>query len=566
MPKYCLGVLVVLLLGMAVSCHAEKWAIVVGINEYQDAGISDLECAVQDAQMIYEVLTEAPEGFASENVILLSDSQTDPLYKPTRSRLFSYLTTWFAEPVVGDTVLFYFAGHGTDSQGRSFLLPSDATLTNPAVTGIPLETVKEYLRQCKATKRVMIVDTCHSGAGRDVDVMGSATAQALFEDAEGLVTLASCKQDERSYEWKEQGHGAFSYFLAEGLGGAADADDDGVVLASELNRYVWHKTRKWAAGRGLQQHPKYVSAVQGDIMLVRVPPRGPQRPPTPQPQPVPSVKPWERPGSRGGEELTGPDGGKFVWVPGGRFRMGSTREDVQYQIKEFGDFGVTASHQADELYAHYVDLDGFWIGKCEVTNAQYATFLNESDNKDMTKWLDMVSPYCEIELASDGYRANPGWEHHPVVGVSWYGAKAYCDHYGLNLPTEAQWEYAARGPESLRYPWGKEWDSNKCCNANNRGEKSRMFAVGSIGDDVSWCGVLDMAGNVSEWTADWYEETYYRRAAPRNPPGPRSGLQKVVRGGTYCNVGSNCNASNRSCREPGFMGFPLGFRVSASCR
>lgn len=269
-----IAALIISLTMLASVAHGEKWAIIVGINDYEDPGLPDLRYGVQDAKLVHKVLTQAPDGFGPGNVILLTDDQPDVLRRPTRSGIIRFLTTWFAEPVAGDTILFYFAGHGAESQGQSFLLPSDATLANPGLTGLQLEMVKECLRQCKAEKKVLVVDSCHSGAGRDVGVMGATTAQTLFEKAKGLVTLASCGQEERSYEWDEKGQGAFSYFLAEGLLGAADRDGDRSVVTGELNWYVWDQTRKWAARRGFKQHPKYVSAVQGDITLAGVSPGG----------------------------------------------------------------------------------------------------------------------------------------------------------------------------------------------------------------------------------------------------------------------------------------------------
>ena len=519
--RYWSAIAIALMLGMVGLAHGEKWAIIVGINEYQDPGIPDLKYAVADAQLVHRALTEAPDGFGATNVILLTDGQADPLRRPTRSGIIRFLSTWFAEPAPEDTVLFYFAGHGVERQGQSFLLPSDATFANPGLTGLQLATVKEILRQCKARKKLLIVDSCHSGAGRSAGGMGAATAKALFEASAGLVTLASCEQKENSYEWVEKGQGAFSYFLAEGLTGGADADGDGCIVASELNRYVWDRTRKWAAGRGFQQHPKYISAVQGDIMLVRVPPGGPQPPPVvtptprpPTPQPVPSGKPWERPGSQVGQEIAGPHGGKLVWVPGGRFRMGSN------------DGG------SNEQPVREVELDGFWIGKTEVTVGQWRSVMGS------------------VPLG------NTYGDSHPVVSVSWSECQQFCTKIGLSLPTEAQWEYAACGPESRRYPWGNEWDKSKCCNSDNTGKDGRTFPVGSLGQDASWCGALDMAGNVWEWCADWYQEDYYKSAPSRNPTGPTSGRYRVLRGGSWLYA----NPWDFRCACRGWDGYGPGYR------
>lgn len=219
------------------------------------------------------------------------------------------------------------------------------------------------------------------------------------------------------------------------------------------------------------------------------------------PQPIPDDRPWEKAGTEVGEEIVGPDGGVYVWVPPGSFMMGS---------EEGRD---------NERPVHRVELDGFWMGKYEVTNAQYAGF-------------------CE----GNGRVFSPDRGHgtdHPVVWVHWHIAKDYCDQYGLSLPTEAQWEYAAAGPESRTYPWGHEWDHEKLCWNGNRGPHGKTFPVGSFPDGASWCGALDMAGNVWEWCADWYSREYYRLSPEHNPPGPETGSERVLRGGSWSNDDEN---------------------------
>ncbi|HCU35377.1 MAG TPA: hypothetical protein DGT21_07925 [Armatimonadetes bacterium] len=228
-----------------------------------------------------------------------------------------------------------------------------------------------------------------------------------------------------------------------------------------------------------------------------------------------------------GDETTGPDGQTLVWVPAGSFMMGS--ED-----------GLP-----DERPVHQVTLDGFWIGQCEVTNAQYRAFCDATG------------------------RAFPAWstqgDPHPVVWVSWEDAQAYCDHYGYVLPTEAQWEYAAAGPDALTYPWGDEFDDQKCCNFDTKGPGGTTFPVGSFPAGASWCGALDMVGNVYEWCNDWYSATYYEVSPELNPPGPADGTKKVLRGGSYGNTNQRCRAAFRYNYEyPNSISEGWGFRVAKS--
>ncbi len=199
-----------------------------------------------------------------------------------------------------------------------------------------------------------------------------------------------------------------------------------------------------------------------------------------------------------GEEITGPDGGVYVWVPAGDFMMGSP----------------DGEGNDDEHPQHRVRISqGLWLSKCEVTNAQYRAF-------------------CQATGGESPPKSDQG-EHHPVVYVNWEDVKAYCDHYGLRLPTEAEWEYAARGPERRRYPWGSDWDETRCCNVGSRGPGGRTFPVGSFPHGASWCGALDMAGNVEEWCADWYDAGYYGRSPGTDPQGPPHGEPRVSRGGSW---------------------------------
>ncbi len=237
------------------------------------------------------------------------------------------------------------------------------------------------------------------------------------------------------------------------------------------------------------------------------------------------AKPWEQPGTKAGEEIVGPDGGKMVWVPAGEFMMGSAEGEGH----------------GDEHPQHRVRISrGFWLGRCTVTLGQWKA-------------------YCKKVGIEVGEASAPG-DDHPVVNVNWEEAKAYCRTYGLALPTEAQWEYAARGPEGRKYPWGNAWDEDKCCNAGNKGPGGRTWPVGSFPDGVSWCGALDMAGNMFQWCKDWYDEKYYAALPDMDPPGPDTGERRVVRGGSWCNDAGGCRSAHRDCFGPTYRDF--GFRGS----
>jgi formylglycine-generating enzyme required for sulfatase activity len=177
---------------------------------------------------------------------------------------------------------------------------------------------------------------------------------------------------------------------------------------------------------------------------------------------------------------------------------------------EGGDSAGTEEAFVDEKPVHKVRLTkGFWLGKCEVSYAQWQQYLQET-----------------------GGPAGPS-NQYPAEGIHWEEAATYCRHYGLSLPTEAQWEYAAAGPEARRYPWGNQWDRMKCCNEYNLSPADRTWAVDSFPQGASWCGALNMAGNVWEWCQDWYAGDYYANSPVENPAGPNTGTLRVLRGGSW---------------------------------
>lgn len=233
--------------------------------------------------------------------------------------------------------------------------------------------------------------------------------------------------------------------------------------------------------------------------------------------------PWQRPITIV-ESVNPQDGAAMVWVPAGKFRMGTSlgddlraaarRRDWR-EVRDVAWSGLRGKSNSDESPSHTVYLDGYWIYKYEVTVAQYREFCRATKRKmpPMPRW---------------GWRDND-----PITNVAWNDATAYAAWAGASLPTEAQWEKAARGPDGRLYPWGNAWDRTKCRNSPGLGPVVSPSPVGSYPADTSPYGAQDMAGNVLEWCADWYDENYYRHAPYRNPAGPKKGISRVLRGGCW---------------------------------
>ncbi len=231
------------------------------------------------------------------------------------------------------------------------------------------------------------------------------------------------------------------------------------------------------------------------------------------------------------ERVNEKDGAAMVWVPAGTFTMGSTEDDINQLLLLRPT--LKPAMFADERPRHPVELDGFWIYRYEVTVAQYRAYC-AATKREMPK--------------------QPAWstDTHPVVNVSWNDAVAYATWAGASLPTEAQWEYAARGSDDRRFPWGNAWDEERCNNYSDHNplgggyHGARATPGGSYPQSASPFGVHDMAGNVWEWCLDYYDKTYYAASPVKNPTGPAAGELRVLRGGSW---GSSSATIRSACRH-----------------
>jgi len=264
----------------ALSNHArelgEKRALLVGINHYYlDDAIGNLKYCVNDVVELNRILSDSLRGnFTTQP--LHSDIE-DKKLTPTRSNIMSMLKLLSSNSEQNDTVLFYFAGHGFEQDGVNYLLPADARLNVLSETAIALRWVKKTLSESLAKKKFIIIDACHAGSrlGRSLSIpMTKSFEEEMFSESEGLAILSSCRFGQVSYDFPEKNHGAFSYFLLEGLQGSADVDSDHIVTVPDVNKYVSTEMHKWCLKMQLEQNPTFVYNVSGDFLFVRVPYEG----------------------------------------------------------------------------------------------------------------------------------------------------------------------------------------------------------------------------------------------------------------------------------------------------
>lgn len=215
----------------------------------------------------------------------------------------------------------------------------------------------------------------------------------------------------------------------------------------------------------------------------------------------------------------------MAYVPAGTFIMGHTEPYTNSR-------GI--NERANAMPTHVVDLSAFFIDRYKVTYSDYAKFVNELGGHALAcsgfncvavrRSDDPLSFADRHILLKDGqYQVDPGFEDFPVNHVTWYGAEAYCTWQGKRLPTEAEWEKAARGTDGRLYPWGNDWDSQATANLLH------LYPIGSQPLNLSPYGTYDMWGNRTEWVADWYASNYYQYSPLDNPTGPLESKWRIQR-------------------------------------
>ncbi len=247
------------------------------------------------------------------------------------------------------------------------------------------------------------------------------------------------------------------------------------------------------------------------------------------------------------KEVKGKDGAPMVLIADGSFPMG-----VPHGDRDGG---------RDEYPRHDVFVSNFYIDKYELTNGRYLEFVKATSHRIPQ------NPKNATRNLWQGDTITESLTDRPVVNVDWADANAYCQWAGKRLPTEAEWEKAAKGTADRRFPWGNVEPTNKHLNFNQQwiGEKTLM-PVGSYELGKSPFGVYDMAGNVWEWVNDWYDAKYYEKSPAKNPTGPETGTKRVLRGSGWQNETPTVRIFTRVDSDPTIRNESTGFRCAMDAR
>jgi formylglycine-generating enzyme required for sulfatase activity len=289
--------------------------------------------------------------------------------------------------------------------------------------------------------------------------------------------------------------------------------------------------------------------------------------------PPPATDPTKTPAVvQGDTRSRSADGMMAVYVAGGEFVMGSSDHEVDLaralcvQYSRDPNTARAACQRTafeNEQPSRRVRLAGFWIDRTEVTVGQYRRCVDDG----------ACTPPVRLDSATrDTYFDDPGYRDYPVVWVDQGQATSYCAWAGGRLPTESEWEYAARGPDSLLFPWGDVFDGSRLnyCDASCTAGPNdpsvddgypNTAPAGSFPAGASWWGALDLAGNVREWVADWYG--LYPIGPQTNPTGPPVGDARIPRGGSWLDTPDDVRSTNRGANAVDYARHKVGFRCAA---
>jgi formylglycine-generating enzyme required for sulfatase activity len=492
-----------------------RWALLVGVNHFVDPVIPDLRFCVNDVVALEQVLQAR-----SYTTVALHDAVTEEHLQPNRDNVEAELARLCRAAGPDDLLWVHLACHGKLVNGEPVLITRETREPTLAEKALPLSQIERRMRGSEARRLVLTIDACHAGVDMDRGSPDPQFLRNVYELAEGFALLAASTAQGVAQESAREGHGLFTYYLLDGLSGEADRDQKGFVTVDDLRKHVVDGLRRWyGEQRGQIQEPTARIGAVGDMILAKV---------------TTARLPFEP---------------ELVTVPAGPFLMGTSHEQIVEMVARF-EWAEEWKEGAffDIEPQHEVDLPAFEIGRYPVTNGEYAAFLKATFRE----------PHDDQEPAS-----------HPVVGVSWPDAQNYVSWLRgetgrpYRLPTEAEWEKAARGTEGRLWPWGDEWDPGLCNSGEAGPGGTTQVGQYSPGGDSPY-GCADMAGNVSEWCQSRF------KPYPYDPQDGREDLEasghRVMRGGSFLDDAMYVRCACRNWLGPDLVNWSYGFRVVAPPR
>ncbi len=505
----------------------KSYALTIGVESYNPKTFSQLNYAEDDALELGKAL----ESLGFEVVTMTSQSR-NPEYKPsTAAKILRQIDRRLSGLDPRDTVILSLSGHGVqfkddppleDGVKEVYFCPEDADLKQRSSL-VPLSKVLESLQNCRAERKLLLVDACRnevlSNLGRSGEIELEPVGRTPKTIPKGTLAVFSCSSQEKSYEHPNLKHGIFCYHVLKYLKGEADLQfyRNRELQIEDLVYYARRETRDYAL--------KFLSADQ-------------------RPEPVGRENGWSL-GKLLQRSITNSIGMALVYIPPGPLVMGSPPDET--------------TRSSDEDQVNVVLTNGFYLGKYEVTQAEYQSVMGSNPSYFSTSGSgkDRVTGLDTTRL--------------PVESVSWEDAVEFCRRLSARegktyrLPTEAEWEYACRAGMTTPYSFGTSLNGDKAnCDGNYpfgttvKGTYlGRTSPIGSYQPNAF--GVYDMHGNVWEWCQDVYTE---QLPGGRDPLVTSGGSNRVDRGGGWYFSAASCRSAYRSRDSPGNRDVTLGFRVA----
>ena len=566
---FCLVCL--LLANVATAQPAKKYALLIGVTNYQHARMNEnpLKYPEADAKAVGELLKRSDYNVE----VLLGKAAT-------KKAIESALSKAGKQGTDGGVVLIGLFGHGVQYGADAYFCPFDAVVRTVKLSDgttvrddngqpklepdpdslVTMRSILDPLTTCGATNRVLMADCCREDPNRARGRNPFGTSLRVNDIPRGTLALFACSEKEQAFEHDDWKHGAFTYAF---LKHAEELAQSGRVTSGSLTDRMYETVRQMVNDKTNGRETQTVYDIDNGRVELLLTPRQPST-------------------------LTNEIGMQFRLIPAGEFMMGSSKSAAAIASM----FGGEAESFENEHPRHRVQISKpFYLGTYEVTVGQFRQFVDATgyktdaetdgkggwgiDSKDRAK----QDPKYTWE--------NPGFsqaDNHPVVNVSWNDAMKFCEWLSkktgdeYRLPTEAQWEYACRAGTNSRYYDGDDSEGlAKVGNTADGTARVKFNRWGGIKSKDGYVftapvgrfaansnGLYDMHGNVSEWCDDWYGEDYYGKSPSSDPQGPKTGAFRVNRGGGWNDLPLNCRSAHRTWIAPGFRVSFLGFRVLRS--